>query len=136
MCLFLLSFSHHWSKVITLDASKYPIRVSKKTRFGSYFSRFLAFISLTTTFPFRRRLVEEATINLLGRWVPETEGLEILWRALGTKETPDRLNGEGALQGGETRSCLLRRSLGVLQGVLVPKQNFSPKLGFMSSDDR
>ena len=61
---FLLSLFHHLSKVLTLAASIYPVRVSKKTRFGSYFSRFLAFISLTTTFPFRRRLVEEATINL------------------------------------------------------------------------
>ena len=76
--LFLLSFFHHWSKVLTLDASIYPVRVSKKTRLGSYFSRFLAFISLTTTFPLSRRSVEELTINLLGRWVPETEGLENL----------------------------------------------------------
>ena len=78
MFLFLLSFSHQLSKVLTLAASIYPVRVSKKTLFGLYFSFFLAFISLTTTFPLSRRSIEELTINLLGRWVPETEGLEIL----------------------------------------------------------
>ena len=74
MFLFLLSFFHHLSKVLTLAASIYPVRVSKKTRFGSYFILLLAFISFTTTFPLSRRSVEELTINLLGRWVPETEG--------------------------------------------------------------
>ena len=76
--LFLLSYSHHWSNVLTLAASIYPVRVSKKTRLGLYFSRFLAFISFTITFPLSRRPIEELTINLLGRWVPETEGYEIL----------------------------------------------------------
>ena len=61
---YLLSFSHQLSKVFTLAASIYPVRVSKKILFGVYFSRFLAFISLTTTFPLSRRPFEELTINL------------------------------------------------------------------------
>jgi hypothetical protein len=93
-------FSHHWSKVLTLAASIYPVRVSKKTRLGWYFSRFLAFISFNTTFPFRCRSVEEATINLLGRWVPETEGFEILGGRWEPKKPLIDQRWGGALQGG------------------------------------
>jgi hypothetical protein len=50
-----------------------PFRVSKEIRVGLHsLASFLAFISLITTFPLRRRPFEEATINLSGRWVPET----------------------------------------------------------------
>ena len=49
------------------------------------------------------------------------------WEGTGTKETPDRPKVGGSPSGWETPLSLLRRSLGVLQGVLVPASKFLPE---------
>jgi hypothetical protein len=44
----MLMFSHHLSRVLTLAASIYPVKVSKKIRFGLYFGSNFGFFILTT----------------------------------------------------------------------------------------
>jgi hypothetical protein len=126
---FLPSFSHHWSNVFTLAASIYPVRVSKKIRFGLYFSRFLAFISLTTIFLSRRHPIEELTINLPRRRVLGTEGILKYPRWTEGGGVPFRVVRP-------LHVLCPKGSLGEYGGIWLPRQNFPPKHGFMSSDDK